>query len=44
MYENGGELSAARSAPFLCTAAAEGDFPVLRLLHECGVEADMSGE
>jgi hypothetical protein len=34
LYENAAALSLDRAATFLCAAAADGDFPMLRLLHE----------
>ena len=37
LKENGATLSNGLAATFLCIAAAEGDFPTLKLLSECGV-------
>jgi len=37
LFENGARLSIDRAEAFLCMAAAEGDFPMLRVLSECGV-------
>lgn len=41
LYENGARLSIDRAATFLCMSAAEGDFPMLRLLSECGIETNI---
>jgi len=41
LFDNGARLSLERAATFLCTAAAEGDCPMLRLLSECGVDTNI---
>ena len=41
LFENGARMSIDRAATFLCMAAAEGDSPMLRLLHECGVDTNI---
>ncbi|GAB5032884.1 potassium channel skor-like [Nannochloropsis oceanica] len=41
LYENGARLSKGKAATFLCTAAANGDSSLLRMLFECGVDTNI---